>query len=386
MAWLGEFLGTLLASGIVSAGALFALFKIFGEKWLDAKLEQRLAKYKHEHDQEIERLRGRINALMDRTIKLHQHEFETLPQVWSRLNDAFGLTQSLVASFQSYPDLSGISADHLDEFLNTTPLHNWEKVTRLADGDLSRLPALAENLVNTRVDAILAAAPPAVQAASGATKSIPVIALDLESDPVASGFIASLARPGGNVTGVFLDFPEFSAKCLQMLIETLPTLASLAVLWDPTTGSLQLKSVEAAAQGFGVSVKVFEARRVADIAEAFYALERSHVQGVLILSSPLFGGNPQMIADLAVRRTVPTISLFPDIAREGGLLAYGPEIEALYRQAAGMARKVLGGAMVAELPAERPTRFQLVANLRTAKLFGITLPPSILLRADEVIE
>jgi hypothetical protein len=128
MAWLGEFLGTLLASGIVSAGALFALFKIFGEKWLDAKFEQRLAKYKHEHDQEIERLRGRINALMDRTIKLHQHEFETLPQVWSRLNDAFGLTQSQVASFQSYPDLSGISADHLDEFLNTTPLHNWEKV------------------------------------------------------------------------------------------------------------------------------------------------------------------------------------------------------------------------------------------------------------------
>ena len=244
-----------------------------------------------------------------------------------------------------------------------------ELVTRLADGDLSRLPALAENLVNTRVDAILAAAPPAVQAASGATKSIPVIALDLESDPVTSGFIASLARPGGNVTGVFLDFPEFSAKCLQMLIETLPTLAGLAVLWDPTTGSLQLKSVEAAAQGFGVSVKVFEARRVADIAEAFYSLERSHVQGVLILSSPLFGGNPQMIADLAVRRTVPTISLFPDIAREGGLLAYGPEIEALYRQAAGMARKVLDGARVAELPAERPTRFQLVANLRGQQNF-----------------
>ena len=244
-----------------------------------------------------------------------------------------------------------------------------ELVTRLADGDLSRLPALAENLVNTRVDAILAAAPPAVQAASSATKSIPVIALDLESDPVTSGFIASLARPGGNVTGVFLDFPEFSAKCLQMLIETIPTLASLAVLWDPTTGSLQLKSVEAAAQGFGVSVKVFEARRVADIAEAFYSLDRSHVQGVLILSSPLFGGNPQMIADLAVRRTVPTISLFPDIAREGGLLAYGPEIEALYRQAAGMASKVLDGARVAELPAERPTRFQLVANLRGQQNF-----------------
>jgi putative tryptophan/tyrosine transport system substrate-binding protein len=261
-----------------------------------------------------------------------------------------------------------------------------EVVIHLADGDLSRLPALATDLVNARVDAILAAGPPAVQAASGATKSIPVIALDLESDPVASGFVASLARPGGNVTGVFLDFPEFSAKCLQLLIEAIPTLARVGVLWDPTTGSLQRTWVEAAAQGFGVSVQVFEARRVADIAEAFYALDRSRIQGLLILSSPLFGGNPQLVADLAMRRNVPTISLFPDIAREGGLLAYGPDIEALYRQAAGMARKVLHGAKVAELPAERPTRFQLVANLRTAKLFGITLPPSILLRADEVIE
>jgi putative ABC transport system substrate-binding protein len=261
-----------------------------------------------------------------------------------------------------------------------------ELITRLADGDLSRLPALATDLVNNGVDAILAAAPPAVQAAAGATKSIPVIALDLESDPVGSGFVASLARPGGNVTGLFLDFPEFSAKCLQLLIEAIPTLASVGVLWDSTTGALQLKWVESAAQGFGVSVQVFEARRVADIAEAFYALDRSRIQGVLILSSPLFGGNPQMVADLAIRRTVPTISLFPEIAREGGLLAYGPDIEALYRQAAGMARKVLHGAKVAELPAERPTRFQLVANLRTAKLFGMTLPTSILLRADEVIE
>jgi ABC-type uncharacterized transport system substrate-binding protein len=261
-----------------------------------------------------------------------------------------------------------------------------ELVIRLADGDLSRLPALATDLVNNGVDAILAAAPPAVQAAAGATKSLPVIALDLESDRVGSGFVASLARPGGNVTGVFLDFPEFSAKCLQLLIEAVPTLASVGVMWDPTTGALQLKWVEAAAQGFGISVQVFEARRVADIAEAFYALDLSRIHGVLILSSPLFGGNPQMVADLAIRRRVPTISLFPDIAREGGLLAYGPNIEALYRQAAGMARKVLLGAKVAELPAERPTRFQLVANLRTAKLFGITLPPSILARADEVIE
>jgi putative ABC transport system substrate-binding protein len=139
------------------------------------------------------------------------------------------------------------------------------------------------------------------------------------------------------------------------------------VLWDPTTGSLLLKSVEAAAQGLGISVQVFETRRVADLADPFYALDRSRIQGVLMLSSPLIGGNPQMIADLAVRKSVPTISLFPDVAREGGLLAYGPDIQDLYRQAGAMASKVLRGAKVAELPVERPTRFKLVANLKTAK-------------------
>ena len=261
-----------------------------------------------------------------------------------------------------------------------------EIIVRLADGDVSRLPALATDLVNNRVDTIVAVAPAAVQAAAGATKSIPVIAIDLESDPVASGFVRSLARPGGNVTGVFLDFPDFSAKCLQLLIETVPTLSGVGVLWDPTTGALQLKAVETAAQGFGILVQVFEARRAADIAEAFYALDRSRFQGLLLLSSPLIGGNPQLIADLAIRRNLPTISLFPEIARAGGLIGYGPVIQDLFRQVGGMARKVLQGANVTELPVERPTRFQLVANLKTAKLIGVTLPASILLRADEVIE
>src|SRR5262249_3782538 len=188
---------------------------------------------------------------------------------------------------------------------------------RLADGDVSRLPALATDLVNNRVDTIVAIAPAAVQAAAGATTSIPVIAIDLESDPVASGFVRSLARPGGNVTGVFMDFPDFSAKCLQLLIETVPTLSGVGVLWDPTTGALQLKAVETAAQGFGILVQVFEARRAADIAEAFYALDRSRFQGLLLLSSPLIGGNPQLIADLAIRRNLPTISPLPQNRKSG---------------------------------------------------------------------
>jgi putative tryptophan/tyrosine transport system substrate-binding protein len=261
-----------------------------------------------------------------------------------------------------------------------------ELIVQLADGDLARLPSLATDLVGNRVDVILAAGPPAVQAARAATASVPVIAVDLESDPVASGLAASLAHPGGNVTGVFLDFPDFSAKCLQLLTEAIPALARVGVLWDPSTGSLQLDAVEAAARSLGVSLEVLEANRVADIAEAFYALDRSRIQGALILSSPLFGSNPQLVADLAIRRHVPAISLFPDIAREGGLLAYGPDIQGLYRQIGVMARKVLRGAKPAELPVERPTRFQLVANLRTAKALGLEIPATLLARADEVIE
>src|SRR5262245_50712711 len=260
-----------------------------------------------------------------------------------------------------------------------------EIIVRLADGDVSRLPALATDLVNNRVDAIVAAAPPAVQAAASATNSIPVIAIDLESDPIASGFVRSLARPGGNVTGVFLNFPDFSAKCLQLLIESVPTLSGVSVLWDPSTGALQLKAVEAAAQGFGIVVQVFEAQRAADIAEAFYVADRSRIQGLLLLSSPLVAGNPQLIADLAIRRNVPTISLFPEIARAGGLLGFGPEIQDLFRHVGGMARKVLVGAEVAELPAERPTRFKLLINLKTAKALGLEVPPTLLGRADEGI-
>lgn len=261
-----------------------------------------------------------------------------------------------------------------------------EMIVRLADGNLSSLPALAKELVDSGVDAILAAGPPAVQAARNATTTIPIIALDLETDPVASALIASLGHPGGNVTGVFLDFPDFSAKCLQLLVESVPGLSAIGILWDPTTGLLQLEAVRAAASPYGIRVEVLEARRFADIAEAFYAIERSRVSGVLVLSSPLFGGNPQILADLAMRGKLPMISVFPDVAREGGLLSYGPEIQDLYRQVADMARKVVRGATPAEMPVERPSRYLLVANVRTAKALGITLPPSILLRADEVIE
>jgi len=275
----------------------------------------------------------------------------------------------------------------INEGLNSpSKLFGTDLIIRLADGEVSRLPRLATDLVNERVHAIVAAGPPAVQAAKNATADIPVIAIDLETDPVASGWLESLAHPRGNLTGVFLDFPDFAAKCLQLLAEAVPQLTTIGVLWDPTTGSLQLAAVQAAARIMGLDVRVFEARRAIAIADAFDAARLSRIDGLLVLSSPLFGGNPQLVADLAVRTKVATISLFPDIAREGGLLAYGPDIQNLYRQAGAVARKVLQGANPAEIPAERPTRFQLIANLKTAKALGLELSPTLVARADEVIE
>ena len=184
-----------------------------------------------------------------------------------------------------------------------------EIIMRLADGDLSRLPALTTDLINNHVDAIVAAAPAAVQAAAHATTSIPVIAIDLESDPVASGFVASLARPGRNVTGVFLDFPDFSAKCLQLLIESVPTLSGIGLLWDPSTGSLQLKFVEASPT-------------------------RSCDVGGTGRSSPRC--RPRDAPRIPCKCQIPAPP--------------GPDIQNLYRQIGVMARKVLQGAKVAELP------------------------------------
>ena len=189
-----------------------------------------------------------------------------------------------------------------------------ELVIRLADGELSRLPALAASLVKDRVDAILAAGPPAVQATRGATADIPVIAIDLESDPVASGWIKNLARPA-NVTGVFLDFPTFSAKCLQTVrsrpVRRLPASACCGIPQPDPCSSVQLKLPH----GIRHRSADFRGASVADIADAFYRLDLALIQGVLVLSSPLFGGNP-LLADLAIRRHVPTIALFPDILQE----------------------------------------------------------------------
>jgi putative ABC transport system substrate-binding protein len=275
--------------------------------------------------------------------------------------------------------LSGLQAGGL-------PAEQIVIVPRVTGGDPALLAPMAADLVERKVDLIVAAGPAAVRTARAATTNIPIVAGDLESDPVASGFIAEHRRPGGNITGVFLDFPDFSKKWLQALKETVPQISTVALLWDPTTGPHQRQAVEAAAAQFGLKVAVLEVQVRDDIERALQSAAGQGAGGLVALSSPLIGANTKLLADLALKYRLPAVTLFSDFPRDGGLMAYGPSIQAVTRQEGVMAAKILLGANPAETPIETPTRFEFVLNLKTAQLLGIVIPASTLLRADDVIE
>jgi len=261
-----------------------------------------------------------------------------------------------------------------------------EILARIANERPDQLPAMAADLIKEGVHAICAVAPLAVRAAREITRSVPIIALDLESDPVANGWTTSLAHPGGNITGIFLDLPDFSAKSLQLLREVVPGAAKIGALWHPASGSLQLDAARQAAVALSVELQVFKIDKVADFEAAFLGMTQSQISGLLMLSAPVFSGNPKLLGDLAILNRIPTINIFPDFAQNGGLIGYGPELQSLFAQAGFLMGKVMGGAAISDLPVERPTRFKLITNLKTARLIGVTMPTSILLLADEVIE
>ena len=257
---------------------------------------------------------------------------------------------------------------------------------RVRAGSPEQILALAGELVRLNVDAILAIAPAALSAAARATASIPIVAVDLETDPIAAGFATGLARPGKNVTGLFLDFPELSGKWIEFLKEAVPRLARLAMLWDPATGPSMVKGAEAACGALRIELAVLKAQAPGDFAQAFRAATAGRAEGMLVLSSPVFNSARKQIADLAVMHRMPAIMPFSGFAEDGGLMAYGPHVTTMFRQAGSVMVKVLRGARPGEIPIERPTRFELIVNSRTAKALGLTIPPSILLRVDRVIE
>ncbi len=250
-----------------------------------------------------------------------------------------------------------------------------------------QFPRLAAELVALKVDVIVAAGNLAVRAARQATSTIPIV-MAAVGDPVATGLVASLARPGGNITGQTIFSSELTGKRLELLKEVVPRVARVAVLVyrpSPFTAHF-LSETEAAARVLGVQLRPVEVRRPKDFEGAFAEMVKDHAGGLVVQITPLFFDNRRKIVDLAAQRRLPAIYESREFADGGGLMSYGPDRLVVYRRAAAYVDKILKGTKPADLPVEQPTRFELAVNLKTAKALGLTMPPSIMVRADQVIQ
>jgi putative tryptophan/tyrosine transport system substrate-binding protein len=258
---------------------------------------------------------------------------------------------------------------------------------RWAEGNFDRLPSLAAELVRLNVDVILTASTPAAKAAQQATRTIPIV-ITLVTDPVESGIVASFARPGGNITGLSLMHPELTGKRLEILKEVIPTVRSVGVFWSASTPSyrLLLSETETAARSLGLQLHAVEVRGPTDFDNAFTAITRSNVGALVLLPDVLFRNQQKRILDLALKNRLPAMYWSRELVDAGGLMAYGANILDQYRQAATVVDKILKGAKPRDLPIEQPAKLELVINVRTAKALGLTIPRSVLLRADYVVE
>ena len=261
---------------------------------------------------------------------------------------------------------------------------------RSAEGKLDRFPALAAELVTLRVDVIVAANTGAALAAKQATKTIPIVFAG-PADPITSGLVNSLARPGGNVTGLSSSGPELVGKGLELLKQAVPGVNRVAALWHrdypERTQRDILEQADVAARALGVHLQFVEARGGPEnFDRAFSELTRARADALTVLTSVLFISERRRLVDLAARNRLPVVYPVRDFVDDGGLMSYGPHWADIYRRAATYVDKILKGAQPADLPVEQPTRFELVINLKTAKALGLTIPPSVLARADQVVE
>jgi ABC-type uncharacterized transport system substrate-binding protein len=261
---------------------------------------------------------------------------------------------------------------------------------RFAEGQSDRLPDLATELVRLKVDVIAAGPTPPVLAAKKATGTIPIVGMSL-TDPVGLGLVASLARPGGNVTGVTYSVgTETFGKGLELLKEAVPKVRHVAVLSNPASPSqsLAIASLKSAARALGLELLLLEARGPTQLDGAFAAMAKDGVEALFVVTDPtyLLPGAAARLADLAAKSRLPSMHAQRAAVESGGLMSYGPSIVAIYRRGAVYVDKILKGAKPADLPIEQPTKFELVINLKTAKALGLTIPPAVLARADEVIQ
>jgi putative ABC transport system substrate-binding protein len=257
---------------------------------------------------------------------------------------------------------------------------------RWARGKPEVLPQLVQELLHQRVALLIPTARASIEAAMAATKDVPLIANDLESDPVASGFVQSLSHPGGNLTGVFLDAPSLCGKWLQQILDVVPNARKVAVLWDMTTGAYQLNAMKAAAEARSTEIVVMEFRDDAGLDGALEQGLKQGPQAAILLGSPLIRQGGSRIAEILALRRIPAISQFRTFPDGGGLMSYGPDLIHLYRRLGPFVAKILHGARPADLPIERPTKFELVVNVKAARGLDVAIPGSLLMNADAVIE
>ena len=258
---------------------------------------------------------------------------------------------------------------------------------REAEGNFARLPELAADLVRLKVDLIVARSSHFVQPAKHATSSIPIVFI-VHADPVGTGHVTSLASPGGNITGLANLMTDLGPKELELLSAAVPSAKRIAVLWNPDTPShpLTLKAVEEAGRTLGVHLHAVVWRSPGELAGAFAAMARARVQAVLILGNPMVFAERQRLAELAIKHRLSTMSEIRDVVEAGGLMSYGADFPDLYRRGAVYVDKILRGAKPADLPVEQATKFVVVVNLKTAKALGLTIPPSVLSRAAQIVE
>ena len=286
---------------------------------------------------------------------------------------------------------NAVSQGFLDVWRNALTALGWTEGRTItidlhwAEGDAQRLRQLTAKAVADKAD-LLVALGHAVFTARDATKTIPIVALSLETDPVADGLVQSLARPGSNITGVFLNAPELGAKQLQLLKEIVPDLARVGVLSQPVVSDHQLAAVKAASGGLGMTVTHLPFKALADIETSLAAMTAARAQALLVVSSPLLNQLSAQIAAMAMKVAVPSISMFRTFSENGGLMHYGPVLSDMFRRLATPCDRILRGTRPADLAAERPIKFEMALNMKTARALGLTIPPLVLAQADEVIE
>jgi putative tryptophan/tyrosine transport system substrate-binding protein len=292
--------------------------------------------------------------------------------------DSAGLTQPLLTAFRK-----GLKELGYVEGQNVTIEYRW------AEGRYDRLPALAAELVERKVDviAVTGGGDLASRTAKNATSTIPIVFVG-GGDPVAAGVVESLARPGGNLTGVSFLAVELTPKRLDLLSELVPRARLIALLVNPNSPTTErmVRDVQDAARLKGVQLTIVRAAAVREFEPAFASLAQLHADGLVVAADPFFGSSREQLIALAARYGIPAIYAFRENPDSGGLISYGPSLTGTYRQAGVYVGRILAGTKPAELPMQQPTNFELIVNLKTAKALGLTIPQSILIRADEVID